>query len=137
MLGSLPIELIHKPYPGGLFMGRPPSVDQLARVDPRPFEHAIADTDCFVFDIAASTTFPIGLSTDRRIVLLDVGCMRFSDEIRPLTMARSWIVPIVRDERNRAIVDAKALVSAVCDRGPAPDPTPFRRLFLAEGESGA
>ena len=136
MLGSLPIELIHKPHPGGLFKGRPPSLDHLAQVDPRPFEQAMADADCFVFDIAASTTFSIALSTDRPIVLLDFGCMRFSDEIRPLIEARCRVVPVVCDDRNRATVDAVALEAAVCDPGPAPDPAPFRRLFLAEGESG-
>ena len=136
MLGSLPIELIHKPHPGGLFRGGPPGVEHLARIDPRPFEQAMADVDCFVFDIAASTTFSIALSTDRRIVLLDFGCMRFSEEIRPLIEARCRIVPILCDDRNRATVDAEALEAAVCAPGPAPDPTPFRRLFLADGEAG-
>ncbi len=136
MLGSLPIELIHKPHPGGLFTGRPPGVGCLARIDPRLFEEAMADADCFVFDIAASTTFSITLSSDRRIVLLDFGCMRFSEEIRPLIEARCWIVPVVCDDRNRTTVDAEALETAVCAPSPAPDPAPFRRLFLAEGEAG-
>ena len=94
------------------------------------------DIDCFVFDYAASTTFSIALSTDRRIVLLDFGGMRFSDEIRPLIEARCRIVPIIRDGRNRATVDARALETAVCDPGPAPDPAPFSQLLLAEGEAG-
>ena len=133
VLGSFPIDLIHKPHPGGLFMGRPPGVDRLARIDPRPFEQAMTDIDCFVFDIAASTTFSIALSSDRRIVLLDFGCLRFSEEMKPLIEARCRIVPIVRDGRNRATVDPQALEAAVCASGPAPDPTPFRRCFLAEG----
>ena len=137
MLGSLPIELIHKPHPGGLFRGRPPGVEHLAQIDTRPFEKAMADADCFVFDIAASTTFSIALSSDRRIVLLDFGCMRFSDEIRPLIEARCRIVPVTCDDRNRAAVDAEALEASVCAPSPAPDPTPFRRLFLAEGETGS
>ena len=136
ILGSFPIELIHKPHPEGLFMGRPPGVDHLARIDPRPFEQAMTDIDCFVFDIAASTTFSIALSTGRRIVLLDFGCLRFSDEIKPLIEARCRIVPIGRDDRNRATVDTQALETAVCGSGPVPDPTPFRRYFLAEGRCG-
>ena len=136
MLGALPIELIHKPHPGGLFMSRPTSLDRLARVDPRLFEQAMAGIDCFVFDVVASTTFSIALSSERRIVLLDFGCVRFSEEIRPLVEARCRIVPVVCDDRNRATVDAEALESAVCAPGPAPDPAPFRRLFLAEGEAG-
>ena len=136
ILGSFPIELIHKPHPGGLFMGRPPGVDHLARIDPRLFEQAMTDIDCFVFDIAASTTFSIALSTGRRIVLLDFGSLRFSDEIKPLIEARCQIVPIGRDDRNRATVDTQALETAVCGPGPVPDPAPFRRHFLAEGECG-
>ena len=137
ILRSLPVDLVHKPHPGGLFMGRPPGMDHLARIDPRPFERAMAEIDCFVFDIAASTTFSIALSTRRRIVLLDFGCLRFSDEMRPLIEARCRIVPIVRDDRNRATVDSQALEAAVCGSGPAPDPTPFRRHFLAEGGCGS
>ena len=136
-LGSFPIELIHKPHPGGLFMGRPPGVDHLARIDPRPFEQAMTNIDCFVFDIAASTTFSIALSTDRRIVLLDFGCMRFSNEIRPLIETRCRIVPTVRDGRNRATVDVQALETAVCGSGPVPDPAPFRHYFLAEDGGGS
>ena len=135
MLGSLPIEMIHKPHPGGLFSGCPPDMDHLAQVDPRPFEQAMADADCFVFDIAASTTFSIALSSDRRIVLLDFGCMRFSEEVWPLIRARCRVVPVTCDDRNRASVDAEALEAAVCAPGPQPDPAPFRRLFLAEGEA--
>lgn len=137
ILRSFPVELIHKPHPGGLFLGRPPGLDHLARIDPRPFEVAMADIDCFVFDFAASTTFSVALSTGRRIVLLDFGGVRFSDEMRPLIEARCRVVPIVRDDRNRATVDAEALETAVCDPSPAPDPTPFRRHFLAEGGGGS
>ena len=134
MLGALPIELVHKPHPGGLFTGRPPGLDHFARVDDRLFEQAMRDADCLVFDIAASTTFSIALSSDRRIVLLDFGCMRFSEEVWPMIKARCRVVPVLCDDRNRATVDADALEAAVCAPGPAPDPTPFRRLFLAEGE---
>ena len=133
LLGSFPIELIHKPHPGGLFMGCPPGVRNFATIDPRPFERAIGDIDCFVFDIAASTTFSVALSTDRRIVLLDFACMRFSDEIRPLIEARCRIVPVLADGRCRATVDVKSLEEAVCGIGSAPNPDPFRRHFLAEG----
>ena len=137
ILGSFPIELIHKPHPGGLFMGRPPGVKGLARIDPRPFEQAMIDVDCFVFDIAALTTFSIALSSARRIVLLDFGCMPFSDEVKPMIEARCRIVPISYDGRNRASVDVEALESAVCGSGPVPDPAPFRRHFLAEGEASS
>ena len=136
MLGALPIELVHKPHPEGLFRGRPPGLDHLARIDQRLFEEAMRDADCFVFDYPASTTFSIGLSSDRRIVLLDFGCIRFGDEIKPLIEERCRIVPVTCDGRNRARVDADALEAAVCAPGPAPDPKPFRRLFLAEGEAG-
>ncbi len=136
MLGALPIELVHKPHPGGLFRGRPPGLDHFTRIDDRLFEQAMRDADCLVFDIAASTTFSIALSSDRRIVLLDFGCMRFSEEVWPMIQARCRVVPVVCDDRNRATVDADALEAAVCAPGPAPDPTPFRRLFLADGEAG-
>ena len=133
LLSSLPIRLIHKPHPGGLFMGRPPGVSHLVPIDTRPFERAMGEMDCFVFDIAASTTFSIALSTDRRVVLLDFGCTCFSEEIRPLIEARCRIVPVATDGRNRASVDTELLEEAVCGPGPRPDPEPFRRYFLAEG----
>ena len=135
MLGALPIELLHKPHPGGLFRGHPPGLDHVARVDHRLFEQAMIGADCLVFDFSASTTFSIALSSDQRIVLLDFGGMRFGDEIKPLIKERCRIVPVICDGRNRATVDPEALEAAVCAPGPAPDPTPFRQLFLAEGEA--
>ena len=134
MLGALPIELIHKPHPGGLYRGHPPGMDHLARVDHRLFEQAMIDADCLVFDLAASTTFSIALSSDRRIVLLDFGSLRFSEESWPLIEARCRIVPVIADNRNRATVDAEALKEAVCAPKPMPDPAPLRSLFLADGE---
>ncbi|MYE24188.1 MAG: hypothetical protein F4Y01_09625 [Gammaproteobacteria bacterium] len=135
MIGALPVELTHKPHPGGLFRGRPPGLEHVARIDQRLFEEAMKDADCLVFDYSASTTFSIALSSDRRVVLLDFGCMRFGDEIKPLIKERCRIVPVTCDGRNRATVDPEALEAAVCAPGPALDPAPFRRLFLAEGEA--
>ncbi len=131
-LRGLPIELRHKPHPSGLFKGNPAPLAALAPIERRRFEETIGDADVFVFDIAASTTFSLALSTDRPVVLLDLGCMGFNATVRGMIERRCRIVPAGVDERNRFVVPPDALAAAVCGGPDRADPAEFRAYFLGE-----
>jgi hypothetical protein len=132
LLKGLPIELICKPHPEGLYTD-PPLLAAYAAVSNEPFETALSDVDVLVYDYAATTTFSVGLCSDRPIILIDHGTMRFNETVRPHIEARCRIVRADFDTRNRPVVSRGELAEAICsDLHPA-DPSYFRRLFLAEG----
>ncbi|MGB0630064.1 MAG: hypothetical protein ACPGRZ_05160 [Alphaproteobacteria bacterium] len=130
MLSGMPVDFTCKPHPGGL---QPPLALARAR-DARTvtarFEEAVADVDVLVYDFPATTTLAVGLCTDRSIVLVDHGTMRFSESHCDAIAARCHIVPAGYDERNRPIVDGEKLEAAICDSPTIVDPSYFRRLFL-------
>ena len=130
LLSSMPIDFTCKPHPGGL---QPPAnlaPARDARTIAARFEEAVADVDVLIYDFPATTTLAVGLCTDRSIVLVDHGTMRFSESHRDAIAARCGIVAATYDERNRPIVDRGELEAAICDRPTIADPSYFRRLFL-------
>lgn len=131
-LSRLPIDLIHKPHPGGVYKGCAPSLINLARVSVRPFEEEITNTDVVVFDWAASTTFSVALSSDKIIVLLDFGSMPFDPTIRDEIGIRCRVLPVSSDQRNRLVVDELALSEAICAGEARAEPGPFREFFLGQ-----
>ena len=129
-LKALPIDLVCKPHPGGY--RPPPELDPTrgVRVATAPFEHAVADADVIIYDFPATTTLAVGLCTDRPIVLVDHGTMRFNPSLRDAISARCSFVRASYDDRNRPVISNADLEAAIC-AGPAiVDPTVFRRLFL-------
>ena len=129
---TLPISVIRKPHPGalqpspGLFPG---DLGDIARA---PFEQAIGNADILLYDYAATTTLALGLCTDRPIVLLDHGTMKFDTAVAALIGARCRIVRVTYDERNLPVVDRAELTDALCDGPDQADPTAFRELFLGD-----
>ncbi|HEY7609113.1 MAG TPA: hypothetical protein VIF14_07765 [Alphaproteobacteria bacterium] len=129
-LARLPIELHHKPHPGGLLRGNPRMLAHLAPILTRRFEDELGGADVVVIDIAATTTLAIAMCSDRPVVLLDMGCMPFNEPVRAEIVRRCRIVPVVSDARNRLAVDAQALGEAVCGGPDRADPSFFREFFL-------
>lgn len=132
LLRNMSVDLACKPHPGGL--QPPPELApgrDVLTVAAR-FEEAVADVDLLIYDFPATTTLAVGLCTDRAIVLLDHGTMRFGESHRDAIAARCRIVPATYDERNRPIVDREELEAAICDGPTIVDPGYFRRLFLGE-----
>ncbi|MGB0571209.1 MAG: hypothetical protein ACPGQM_03935 [Alphaproteobacteria bacterium] len=132
LLRGMPIDFSCKPHPGGL---RPPPELAPAR-DVRSvaarFEEAVAEVDVLIYDFPATTTLAVGLCTDRSIVLVDHGTMRFGESHRDAIAARCRIVPATYDDRNCPIVDRDELETAICDGPTVADPGYFRRLFLGK-----
>jgi hypothetical protein len=129
-LSRLPVDLRHKPHPGGLYAGRTPGLGHYAPVISGWFEDALGDADVVVIDLAATTTLAISMCTDCPIVVLDFGCMPFNPVVRKEIEQRCRIVPVGSDARNRLVVDVQALTEAVCGGPEREDPTFFRRFFL-------
>lgn len=132
LLEEFDIDLVHKPHPGGIFMGCPPPLKDSAPLEVRNFEESSDDVDVFVFDFAASTTFSVALSSEKPIVLLDFGSLIFQPEIRQAIDRRCSVVNVEVDRENRLTVNREALRHAVCSVQDRPDPAYFRQLFLGE-----
>lgn len=130
MLRDMPIDLVCKPHPGGL--QPPPALAPArnARTVAARFEEAVGDVDVLIYDFPATTTLAVGLCTDRSIVLIDHGTMRFGESHRDAIAARCRTVSAGYDERNRPMVDRDELETAICDGSTVVDPGYFRRLFL-------
>lgn len=130
LLRGMPVEFACKLHPGGL---QPPAdlapARDVRRVAAR-FEEAVADVDVLLYDFPATTTLAVGLCTDRPIVLLDHGTMRFGESHRDAIAARCRIVPATYDDRNRPVINRDELETAICDGPMTADPGYFRRLFL-------
>jgi len=132
MLGRLPIELACKPHPEGDRGGKQP-LSAVATVVEDRFEAAVAHADLLVFDYPATTTLSVALSTDRPIVLIDHGTMRFNDPVAAMITRRCRIVPSTWNDRNLPEVEAEALAEAVLGGSDRADPADFRALFLDDG----
>lgn len=132
MLKQMPIDLLCKPHPGGL---KPPAeldpMRHATAIDAR-FEQAVSQADVLVYDFPATTTLAVGLCTDRPIVLVNHGTMRFAESVRRQVESRCRIVETAYDEFNRPVVQARSLEEAICGGPDSVDPGFFRGLFLGE-----
>ncbi len=129
MLSRLPIDLVCKPHPEGDRGGIQPLAAVATVVEER-FETAIDDVDLLIFDYPATTTLSVGLSTDRPVVLIDHGTMRFNDPAAAMIARRCRIVPTSYNDRNLPEVDGEALADAVLSGPDRAEPSDFRALFL-------
>jgi hypothetical protein len=133
MLNRMPIDLVCKPHPEGVMRGKEPPLAAFARVTTERFEAVVNEADLLIYDYPATTTLSVGLSTDRPIVLIDHGTMRFNETVTPLIERRCRIVRGGCDERGRLTVSQDELAHAVCEGADVADPSEFRQLFLGEG----
>ena len=112
-LATLPVDLILRPHPEGLFRGRPHPLAAIAPLSPHPFETLLAEADVLVFDCAASTTFWEAVCSDRKVIYLDLGTARFVPGLAETLRRRLRIVDVRFDANRRPIADRDVLADAI------------------------
>ena len=131
-LNGLPITLLLKPHPEGVFRGKRHPLADVGPSTTVRFETVMADHDVFVFDFALSTAFWTAVCSDRPIVFLDLGLAPFDPTIRAALERRCRIVPVLWDADNIPRVARENLGQAISDAaGTRPDPTEFRCLLTS------
>ena len=126
------IDLTCRPHPGGQ---KPPHNLNPTRdiaLAKKPFESVVANTDVLIYDFPATTTLAVGLCTDRAIILLDHGTMKFNESVSSEIRKRCTLLTCNFDEHNIPFISKDALESAICDSTRISDPTYFRQLFLGK-----
>lgn len=126
-LGRLPIRLVAKPHPEGLWRGRRHPLADVAETVAAPFESVMAEADAFVFDYPCSTTFWTALATDRPVVYLDLGLIPFAPAVAPELARRCSVLRVDYGADNRPLVPREALADALA-RCRAGDPATWRAL---------
>ncbi len=132
LLRSFQIDLLCQPHPGGQ---KPPRNLNPARDIPIPnekFEKAIALADILIYDFPATTTLAVGLCSDRAIVLLDHGTMRFNASIISEIEKRCTLLTCNYDEYNIPDISRDILENAICEMPIYADPEYFRSLFIGK-----
>ena len=129
-LQAMPLDLICKPHPEGVFRGRKHPLECIAPTAYVPFEETIADADAFVFDRCVSTTFWEAVCTDRPIVYLDMQILKLARQVQPMLDRRCSIVPVHFDEFNRPQFDPTALREAIFGAPGRVYPEEFQELLI-------
>jgi hypothetical protein len=134
MLHKMPIDLVCRPHPGGVFAGKPHPLSKSAYVPRQPFEQLIDDIDVLVTDSPFSRVLCEALCTDKPIVYLDAGHDYFCDDVLPLVKERCTMIDLKYDSRGLPQVEAGQLEAALLDaRRPNGDLVRrFRQLFATE-----
>ena len=94
MLQRLPIDLICRPHPRGVFGGRPHPLTTIANVPDESFEELIDDVDIVITDSPFSRVLCQALCTGKPIVFLDPGHDYFCDEVLPLVGERCTVIEL-------------------------------------------
>jgi hypothetical protein len=133
MLQKLPIDLICRPHPRGVFGGRPHPLSGIANVPSETFEKLIDDVDIVVTDSPFSRVLCQALCTGKPIIFLDPGHDYFCDSVLPLVRERCTIIDVHYDGRGLPQVNAEQLAAAIFDaRRPSCEVVgQFQQLFLA------
>ncbi|MDK1022137.1 MAG: hypothetical protein QGD90_10925 [Candidatus Hydrogenedentes bacterium] len=132
-LRSLPIDVVAKPHPGGVFGGRRHPLSDGDVPGDTPFERVVADADVIVMDQAHSTAFWQMMSTDRGIVYIDCGITRFDPKIWPDVERRCQVIRAYYDDANRFRIDREELADAIATAARRTvDPAPFRQLHMSD-----
>jgi len=128
-LGTLPVQLLCKPHPGGFFKGREHPLETVAPTSYAMFESLIGETDIFVFDNCTTTTLWEAVCSDRPIVYFDMRLFEFTALAAPILRRRCRFVDVEFDEMNTPQFDTQVAEAAVLDATPV-DPAEIRGLFL-------
>jgi hypothetical protein len=126
-----PAELVVKPHPESILNGMPHPLTGAVELDQRPFIEALADADVVISDYPQSTAFWEACCSDRRVVILDLGIVRFHPAGKVVVENRCSIVPVHWNEKNLPVFNAEALVDAALAECPA-DPAAMRRLLAGQ-----
>ncbi|MBH63995.1 MAG: hypothetical protein CL569_16420 [Alphaproteobacteria bacterium] len=134
-LSEMPLDLLCKPHPEGVFSGQRHPLADVAPCTSAPFESTMAEADVFVFDRCSSTTFWRALCTNRPVVLIPIGPPRFHSKAQQILERRCSVVEPWFDEKNLPRVDSELLADAVLGGPGRVDAGEIRELFM--GKSAA
>lgn len=130
-LSSLPIELLLKPHPEGLFRGQPNPMAAAGAVRAEPFEECLGAADVLIFDFPLSTTFWAAMCSNHPIVFAELGVAPLSGQAMGLIRRRCVYRPVAWGPNGLPVVDRDGLASAIDEAlAQKVDPTAFRELFL-------
>jgi hypothetical protein len=133
MLQKMPIDLICRPHPRGVFGGKPHPLSRVAEVPSEPFEQLIDDVDIVITDSPFSRVLCEALCTGKPIIFLDPGHDYFCDAVLPSVKERCTIIDLRFDERGLPQVNPEQLAAAIFDtQDPGSDVIgQFRQMFAA------
>jgi hypothetical protein len=132
-LRQMPINLICRPHPGGIFAAKSHPLSKYAHVPAKLFEQLIDEVDIVVTDSPFSRVMCAALCSDKPMIYLDPGYDYFCEEILPLVEERCTVIALEYDSRGLPQVDNVRLEAAIFDTK-APDGEivrRFRQLFGA------
>lgn len=130
MLASLPIDMLLKPHPEGIFRGQRHPLADAGPATSERFEAVMASADVFIFDFALSTAFWTALCSDRPVVFVDLGLAPFHPKIRTFLRQRCCVVAPRWGSDNVPRLERDALGEAIAEAARMqPDPMPFRHLL--------
>ena len=130
-LQSLPVDLVLKPHPEGLFRGQPHPLAQLGPVLTTPFEASLAEADVLLFDFPLSTTFWTAMCSRHPIVFADIGVAPLNDAVMNMIGQRCVLPPVVWNERGLPDIQRDILGDAISRALSAPvQAEAFRELYL-------
>ena len=127
---AMPIDLLCKPHPEGVFQGRAHPVAKMAETSYRRFEDEIEGADLFVFDRCHSTAFWTALNTDRPVVYLEATPPPLHPGIKDAMERRCRILHASYDDRNRPQIDPVAFRNAVVGGDSKVDPAEAQEILL-------
>ena len=133
MLQKMPIDLICRPHPGGVFGGKPHPLSRIANVPSESFERLIDDVDILITDSPFSRVLCQALCTSKPIIFLDPGHDYFCDAVLPLVRERCTIIDLHYDGRGLPQVSAEHLAAAIFEaQRPSGEVVgQFQKLFSA------
>lgn len=136
-LSRLPLRLICKPHPEGVFQNKRHPLEDIAETVYVPFEQVIENADIFIFDRPISTTFGEALCTDRPIIYIDLGPPDFTAEIKPLIDRRCRVIPATYGGDNVPHVDERQLADAFRDLHDIVEPLDFADMIIGHSNRSA
>ena len=129
-LSEMPLDLLCKPHPEGVFSGLRHPLADIAPCTSAPFESTMAEADVFVFDRCSSTTFWRALCTNRPVVLIPIGPPKFHPQAEEILKRRCSVIEPWFDEKNLPRVDSELLADAVLGGPDRVDAGEIRELFM-------
>jgi hypothetical protein len=132
LLQSMPIDLVCRPHPGGIFTGKRHLLSLVAEIPAAGFEELLDDIDIVVIDSPVTRVMCAALASTKPVIYLDPGHNYFCKSLMPLVKERCTIIDLTYDSRGLPQIDAQELAAAVGTVRP-PDGDivqQFRRLFL-------
>jgi len=130
MLNSLPINLLCKPHPHGMFHGIRHPVEDVATTTYRRFEEVMEEGDVFVFDAIQSTAFWEALCTDKPVIAVGFGQSGFAPGVADMMADRCRILTVEYDERNCPQIDLDELSELILGQPYTYDPEPIINLMM-------